>query len=339
MGILKVLVIVLFIQCGAQAFEFGAKAYVVELFSKIIKLAPEPAKSFLSAVTITMMGDFEEKDQNYLTRSDSERRSRIENKIRRILIEMESLKLSVNQLQNELKIQTITEYQTEMKAEYGSFEQIVLGYGNNERKLKEEIDEFIKSYKLKNFENKISYYLNEAAPTSFCQECEAFVDPSLQWSFRKLSPLGRTLIEFTLRNKNLTRSPIKSSPNKMIYDFHVAMLLKIYEGNAFLLACYELQRKLSGSATPDEYYEINKRYVATRNSDALDKIVSSMKTTLLFVNQHQDLISFNNLHTSPVKIEFKNVLQLFVEFLYYLSFFNQHAAFRGERNGSVIYSS
>lgn len=71
-------------------------------------------------------------------------------------------------------------------------------------------------------------------------------------------------------------------------------------------------------SSTDDFYENNKRFVLTRSADAVEKILFSLRASLWFVYQQQDSISYNNLPLITHKIEFKTVLQLFVEYLYYL---------------------
>lgn len=53
--------------------------------------------------------------------------------------------------------------------------------------------------------------------------------------------------------------------------------------------------------------------MSLRNVESLRKIITSMKASLPLINDQSDLISYNNLR-NPVKIDFKNVIQLFLEF-------------------------
>lgn len=140
---------------------------------------------------------------------------------------MQGLKFSEDLMQSELKLQPLIEYQANLKAEYENFGQLIINYGTDMDKLREELDEFIKSYKYKNIENKLSNYLNETLAPS--------------------TTLSRSFIDFAMKNKGNSSSLIRSAPNKLVYDFHIAILMKIFEGNEFLLACYELQNQLSKS--------------------------------------------------------------------------------------------
>ena len=63
----------------------------------------------------------------------------------------------------------------------------------------------------------------------------------------------------------------------------------------------------------DENYEHRLRFVNIRNIEALRKIISSMKASLTMVQDESDLISYNDLR-NPVKVDFKNVIQLFLEY-------------------------
>lgn len=235
----------------------AAKASAIKLFYEVKSVAPDPAKNILAAVIKTLIENLDDFDENL----GSEEASIY--LIESILDESADLKISVDLLQNEVKLQALIEYQAELKAAHDNFRQIVLSFGNEANKFREEVNEFIKSYKLQNIENKISNYLNQITIPSngACPECDGygssspessllenfFGDPLLQWNYRKLSLLSRTLINFAIRNRNSSRSLVRSTPNKLIYDFHVAMLMKIYEGNEFLLACYELQNQISKS--------------------------------------------------------------------------------------------
>lgn len=222
---------------------------------------------------------------------------------------MDALKSSVDHLMNEVKFQTLIEYQSELNAEFDHFRQIILAFGSDKRKQYQELTKFIDDYKSKNIENKIANYLNEASTPS--------------------KSLRSTLVNFASASKNITECHIRSSPNKLVYDFHVATLLSIYKGNMLLLSCYAFQDQLSrgndhyssfyssdiddASFSTDENFENNRRFVNLRNAEALRKIMTSMKASLPLVNDQSDLISYNNLQ-SPVKVDFKNVLQLFLEF-------------------------
>lgn len=138
---------------------------------------------------------------------------------------MDALQFSVDHLLNEVKFQTLIKYQSEIKAEFDHFRQIVLAFGSDKKKQNQEITQFIGDYKSKNLENKIANYLNEASSLS--------------------KSLRITLVDFASSNKNNTGCHMRSSPNKLIYDFHVATLLSIYKGNMLLFSCYALQDQLS----------------------------------------------------------------------------------------------
>lgn len=59
-------------------------------------------------------------------------------------------------------------------------------------------------------------------------------------------------------------------------------------------------------------FENNKKFVEIRNSKTLAKILESMKSARALINNENDLISYNNF-ASTVKLELKNVLQLFLD--------------------------
>lgn len=138
---------------------------------------------------------------------------------------MDALKYSVDHLLNEVKFQTLIEYQSELNAEFDHFRHIILAFASNESKLYQELSKFVDDYKAKNIENKIANYLN--------------ADSSPARSLRT------TLVDFAASNKNNTACHLRSSPNKLIYDFHVATLLSIYKGNMLLLSCYAYKDQIS----------------------------------------------------------------------------------------------
>lgn len=137
---------------------------------------------------------------------------------------MDALKFSVDHLLNEVKFQTLIEYQSEINAEYDHFRQIIMAFVSDPSKQYQEITKFISDYKTKNIENKIANYLNEASAPS--------------------KSLRNTLVEFASSSRNNTGCHMRSSPNKLIYDFHVATLLNIYKSNMLLLSAFVVQNQL-----------------------------------------------------------------------------------------------
>lgn len=217
--------------CGIQVYDFAsgkaaAKAAVIKRFVNVAKFAPEPTRSVMGTVAVILI-DGSDVFERSGPETQQETLDSIEYKINSVMSSMLGLKISADLLQSELKLQAVTEYQANLKAEYENFGQLIINYGTDMDKLREELGEFIKSYKYKNIENKLTNYLNETLAPS--------------------TTLSRTFIDFAMKNKRNSSSLIRSSPNKLIYDFHIGILMKIFEGNEFLLACYELQNQLSKS--------------------------------------------------------------------------------------------
>lgn len=221
------------VYCGIQVYDYAsgkaaAKAAVIKRFINVAKIAPEPTKSVMGTVMLILIdgSDIFEKKSPALQNIPESLES-IEINIDKVLSSMQGLMFSEDLMQSELKLQPLIEYQANLKAEYGNFGQLIINYGTDMDKLREELGEFLKSYKYKNIENKLSNYLNETSAPS--------------------TTLSRSFIDFAMKNKGNSSSLIRSAPNKLIYDFHIAILMKIFEGNEFLLACYELQNQLSKS--------------------------------------------------------------------------------------------
>lgn len=221
------------VYCGIKVYDYAsgkaaAKAAVIKRFINVAKIAPEPTKGVMGTVMLILIdgSDIFEKKSPPL-QNIPENLENIEININKVLSSMQGLKFSEDLMQSELKLQPLIEYQANLKAEYENFGQLIINYGTDMDKLREELDEFIKSYKYKNIENKLSNYLNETLAPS--------------------TTLSRSFIDFAMKNKGNSSSLIRSAPNKLVYDFHIAILMKIFEGNEFLLACYELQNQLSKS--------------------------------------------------------------------------------------------
>lgn len=206
-----------------------------KIFSRIELLAPEPARSVMSVVSMLFLETLSanlESDGNM--KSFNATVDKMNENLGQLAAQLTHLKISVDEVFKEIRFQTLMEYQTDLKAEVDHFQQIVLGYGNDKDTLRGELVKFIDSYKSKNIENKILNYLNEASSTA--------------------KSFASTLVEFAKRNRDNKRNRLKSSPNKLVHDFYAAIMLKIFESNEFLLNCYSLINQLKSGKQMKNFY-------------------------------------------------------------------------------------
>lgn len=140
--------------CGIQVYDFAsgkaaAKAAVIKRFVNVAKFAPEPTRSVMGTVAVILI-DASDVIERSALEGQQETLDSIEHKINSVMNSMSGLKISADILQSELKLQAVTEYQANLKAEYENFGQLIINYGTDMDKLREELGEFIKSYKYKN---------------------------------------------------------------------------------------------------------------------------------------------------------------------------------------------
>ena len=201
----------------------SATSSVIGIHNKLSQVAPKPIDGYLSTVARVLCS---QSDDIFIEEGQTMRETslRIDRRIDEIFKVFETLQASVDQLKNEVKHPTLVEYIRELESNVERFKLIVIGFGSDLKIFQQKLDTFIVELKSSDVETKFSNYLNDAQSG--------------------LHPLRSVFIEVAGVNRFSNRSHAMSSPNQMIYNFHVAVLYKILSGNAFLLSCFELQKLL-----------------------------------------------------------------------------------------------
>lgn len=131
--------------------------------------------------------------------------------------------LSFDHILNLVQFEKLQNIKMDPKRDFFQFKEMFLN-SYEKQNFKVELDKFVSDYEAKNFSLQFSNLFDDAANST---------------------TLKTVLLEFAIKNINNPKSSAISSPNKFIYDYHAAILLKIYESNFFLFGCRELQNQLS----------------------------------------------------------------------------------------------
>lgn len=140
-----------------------------------------------------------------------------------------------NELKFETKFVSFFNVYTDMSSAFDEFHTSVLSYVDNVEQFNETLREFTSRYERSNYEFK----LVDKALTSLGivkSLTDAFKELTLNYETNSVGP--------TINKLNM--APVTSSTNKLIFEFYLMIMMRVYEGFSMLELCYQLQSNLPG---------------------------------------------------------------------------------------------
>lgn len=150
------------------------------------------------------------------------------------------LTMIATELKFESKFASLFNVYTDMSSAFNTFNTSILTYVENADLFKEKLKRFTDKYEEENYEFK----LVDKATTSIAG-VKSLVDTYKEVVMNyEVNSVGSTV-------KKQNVAPVSSSSSKLIFEFYLTIMLRVYEGFSMLKLCYQMQDNLDGRKSSD----------------------------------------------------------------------------------------